>query len=184
MVLSDGDIRKAMSEAYSAEDRLWIEPWPDDIHFQPASVELTLAPEIVHLVSLGEDGEPVYVRTLFEQGRGTIVLEPTAFVLGCTNETVTIPNWLVGQLTGKSSLARRGLSIHATAGFIDPGFSGRITLEMKNNSGIPVVLTKNMRVGQLVLAGTSSPVLRPYGHPGLGSQYQGQWNTTPSATKL
>lgn len=183
MILSDQSIRAAMSQAYPVGERLLIDPWPDDIHFQPASVELTLAPEIVYLVNLDEQGEPVYIRTSFKE-EGTIILPPTSFVLGCTNETVSIPNWLIGQLTGKSSLARRGLSIHATAGFIDPGFSGRITLELKNDSGIPVTLTKHMRIGQLVLTATSLPALRPYGHPELGSHYQGQYRTTTSAEKM
>lgn len=102
------------------------------------------------------------------------------FLLGCTIETVTINNTLCAQVNGKSSLGRLGLLVHATAGFVDPGFSGQLTLELKNISGRVIQLQQGQAVAQLVFHRLSSPAEKPYGHESLRSHYQGQVGPTPS----
>lgn len=101
-------------------------------------------------------------------------LEPGEFALGSTLEKVTLPATLCAQVNGKSSLGRLGLLVHATAGFVDPGFSGELTLELKNLSNHVIPLSRGMAVAQLVFHRLTSPAQRPYGHEELGSHYQGQ----------
>lgn len=91
-----------------------------------------------------------------------------------------LPSWLAAQVGGKSSLARIGIAIHVTAGFIDPGFCGRITLEIKNMGTLPVRLYPGMKIAQIVFEQLTTPCDRPYGSEGLGSKYQGQDSVTPS----
>lgn len=133
---------------------LVVDPLPPDSAFQPASLELRLAE--------------------------AVTLQPGEFRLGHTLEKIGIPDHLVGQVNGKSSLGRLGLLVHATAGFVDPGFAGQLTLELKNLGDRPIQLEKHQPVCQLVLFRALGTVLRPYGHPELGSHYQGQSGTTPS----
>jgi dCTP deaminase len=133
---------------------LRVDPMPPDSAFQPASLELRLA-------------EPV-------------TLVPERFALSHTLETVTIPDHLVAQVNGKSSWARLGLQVHATAGYIDPGFYGQVTLELKNLGHHRLDLDAGIPICQLVFLQVQGPVLRPYGHPELGSHYQHQMGTTPS----
>lgn len=178
MILSDIDIAE---EIYSG--RLGIDPYTGGEQLQPASVEVHLAFD-PHLAT----------------GSGDLVLEPEEFLLAHTVEKVRIPRHLVAQLTGKSSLARLGLAIHATAGYVDPGFEGQITLELKNFNPWPqplaigaagwpsvnriaegsIALQRGQPIGQLVFHVLTSPSQRPYGSDGLGSHYQGQLGTTPS----
>src|SRR5699024_383064 len=112
------------------------------------------------------------------------VLHPGEFVLAATLEKFTLPNDLAGRLEGKSSLGRLGLLTHSTAGFIDPGFHGHITLELSNVANLPIVLWPNMKVGQLALFRMTSPADVPYGTGKLGSKYQGQRGPTPSTAYL
>ena len=120
--------------------------------------------------------------TLMEpKGDDPFVLHPGEFVLGSTLEVVTLPDDLAGRLEGKSSLGRLGLLTHSTAGFIDPGFTGHITLELSNVANLPIALYFGMRIGQISFFKMSSPVDRPYGSPELGSKYQGQSEPTASA---
>src|SRR5947199_9033415 len=114
------------------------------------------------------------------QGDEPFVLHPGEFVLGSTFETVGLPDDLAGRLEGKSSLGRLGLLTHSTAGFIDPGFSGHITLELSNVANLPITLWPGMKIGQLCLFRLSSPAERPYGSERYGSRYQGQRGPTPS----
>lgn len=107
------------------------------------------------------------------------ILAPKEFILGSTKEKVYIPSWLVARIEGKSSLARKGLMVH-TAGFIDPGFEGTLTLEITNHSGVPFNLEAGMKIAQLAFQELDTPALRPYGHPELGSHYQGQVGATPA----
>jgi dCTP deaminase len=100
--------------------------------------------------------------------------------LGSTIESVTLPNDIAAKIEGRSSLGRLGLVIHATAGFIDPGFSGQVTLEISNISNLPIKLYPGMRIGQIAFFLMSSPVSRPYGSKGLGSKYQDQRGPTAS----
>jgi dCTP deaminase len=112
------------------------------------------------------------------------VLHPGEFVLGSTLECCTLPDDLAGRLEGKSSLGRLGLLTHSTAGFIDPGFSGHITLELSNVANLPITLWPGMKIGQLCLLRLTSPAEHPYGSASVGSKYQGQRGPTPSRSYL
>lgn len=131
-----------------------VDPPPQDRDFQPASLE----------IHIGE----------------TVLLDAWEFRLSHTLQWIEVPNQLSCQLTGKSSLARLGLLVHTTAGWIDPGFHGQITLELVNLSRKPIKLEAGDPVGQLVFQWLDRPSVRPYGSDGLGSHYQGQKGTTPS----
>ena len=108
------------------------------------------------------------------------ILHPGEFVLGSTLERVTLPDDLVARLEGKSSLGRLGLLIHSTAGFIDPGWDGHVTLELSNVANLPITIYPGMKIGQLSFVQLSEPAERPYGSAGIGSKYQGQRGPTPS----
>jgi dCTP deaminase len=164
LILSDVSLRAEL-----AAGALVIDPPPADEAIQPASIDLHLGDQICWA-----DGMAV------RWGHDFIV-SPNRFYLAHTAEAVTIPAHLVAQLDGKSSLARLGLSIHQTAGWIDPGFCGQITLELFNASAEPIWLQRGMPIGQLVLMWLTTPAERPYGSPGIGSHYQNQTGATPSA---
>ncbi|MPZ25358.1 MAG: dCTP deaminase [Micromonosporaceae bacterium] len=110
----------------------------------------------------------------------SFVLHPSEFVLASTLEVITLGDQLAGRLEGKSSLGRLGLLTHSTAGFIDPGFSGHVTLELSNVATLPIRLWPGMRIGQLCIFRLSSPAENPYGSAVYGSRYQGQRGPTPS----
>ena len=112
------------------------------------------------------------------------VLHPGEFVLGSTYEQVTLGSAVAARLEGKSSLGRLGLLTHSTAGFIDPGFSGHVTLELSNMATLPVKLWPGMKIGQLCFFRLSSPAEHPYGSAAYGSRYQGQRGPTPSRSHL
>jgi dCTP deaminase len=154
MILSDDSIRQSLFWG-----QLQVDPMPPDSAFQPASLELRLAE----------------TKVLSPEG-GVL----PSFCLSHTLETVTIPDHLVAQVNGKSSWARLGLQVHATAGYIDPGFSGQVTLELKNLGPDQLVLDAGIPICQLVFLTVQGPVLRPYGHPELNSHYQHQTGTTKS----
>lgn len=139
-----------------------IKPFSTQL-LQPASYDLILD----HLM----DFEGTIIEDYF--------LAPKEFILGSTREWVNIPITLVARIEGKSSLARKGLMVH-TAGFIDPGFRGNLTLEITNHSSVPVLLGKGMKIAQLAFQHLDFPAERPYGHPELGSHYQNQEGVTPS----
>lgn len=170
MILSDRDIQAALERE---DDPLIIDPGFHPQRLQPASLELTMA---------GEAYSPLRDRHLgpFKVGSKG-VLEPGDFVLACTQETVRIPTDLVAQVNGKSSWARQGLIVHTTAGFIDPGFRGQITLEFKNLGDKTIYIPVGAPICQLVFFRMTSPARRPYGHPELGSHYQDQTGATPAA---
>jgi len=113
-------------------------------------------------------------------GDEPFILHPGEFVLGQTLERVTLPNDLVARLEGKSSLGRLGLLIHSTAGFVDSGFSGNLTLELSNVANLPITIYHGMPIGQLSFMRMDAPVERPYGSSETGSKYQGQDEPTPS----
>lgn len=161
MILSDQDIYTEM-----AVGGLLVEPRPPLSAFQPASLEVHLADAATRHEDFGH--------SLSDNPGTTWWLEPGEFALGCTVEKVTLPATLCAQVNGKSSLGRLGLLVHATAGFVDPGFSGELTLELKNLSNHTIALHAGMAVAQLVFHRLSSPSQRPYGHEELGSHYQGQ----------
>lgn len=163
MILSDADICYELDGG-----QLFIEPlMPRSL--QPASYE-------VHLkdAATRSSNEFIEMEGVEAQPPVSWYLEADEFALGCTIEKLTVPRHLCAQVNGKSSLGRLGLLVHATAGYIDPGFSGQITLELKNISNHTIVLTEGMAVAQLVFHQLRQPAERVYGHPDLGSHYQGQ----------
>src|SRR5689334_11856195 len=128
--------------------------------------------------------QPDLTRLVEVEGDDAFVLHPGEFVLGSTFETVTLPDDVAARLEGKSSLGRLGLLTHSTAGFIDPGFTGHITLELSNVTNLPITLWPGMKIGQLCLFRLSTPAERPYGSQGVGSRYQGQRGPTASRAHL
>ena len=114
----------------------------------------------------------------------SLVLHPGEFVLGSTYESVTLPDDVAARLEGKSSLGRLGLLTHSTAGFVDPGFTGHVTLELSNVATLPIKLWPGMKVGQLCFFRLSSPADHPYGAGAAGSRYQGQRGPTASRSWL
>lgn len=160
MMLSDVHIAHAV--AYGG---LEITPW-DPYLLQPASLDVRLGREF------RIPGYELSTHT------GVMVLRPQEMVLGHTLETVKIPNDLAVRVEGKSTWGRRGLLVHLTAGFVDPGFEGQITLELLNVSCVDIALKPHDRIAQLSFHRLSSPAQRPYGSPGLGSHYQGQMGPT------
>ena len=180
MILSDVDIRKEL-----AAGRIEIDPF-DDACVQPSSVDLHVdsrfrvfansrypyidvrreMPDLTEVVEVAEDE--------------AFILHPGEFVLGSTIERVRLPDDLVARLEGKSSLGRLGLLIHSTAGYVDPGWKGNLTLELSNVANLPIALYHAMRIGQISFFKMSSPVERPYGSPALRSKYQGQRGPTAS----
>ncbi|ALE75621.1 Deoxycytidine triphosphate deaminase (dUMP-forming) [Pseudonocardia sp. Ae168_Ps1] len=180
MLLSDGDLRKEIES-----DRLVLDPWDVEM-LQPSSIDVRLDryfrvfqnSRYTHIDPSQQQDE---LTTSVETPDGEqFVLHPGEFVLGSTFERVGLPDDLAGRLEGKSSLGRLGLLTHSTAGFIDPGFTGHITLELSNVANLPITLWPGMKIGQLCLFRLSSPAERPYGSEGVGSRYQGQRGPTPS----
>ncbi|GAB3594728.1 Deoxycytidine triphosphate deaminase [Corynebacterium faecale] len=180
MLLSDRDIRKAIDSG-----DLGIDPFDPEL-IQPSSIDVRMDryfrvfnnSKYTHIdPKLNQDE----LTSLVEVEKGdAFVLHPGEFVLAATLEKFTLPNHLAGRLEGKSSLGRLGLLTHSTAGFIDPGFSGHITLELSNVANLPITLWPEMKVGQLAMFQMSSPAETPYGSGKLGSKYQGQRGPTPS----
>jgi len=177
MILSDGDIRDRLDEG-----DLELEPIRDpDKQFQPASVDLRLGHEFVVYnlphVSCIDTADPAttegYTETVRVEEDEGFILHPGEFVLGSTLEWVGLPDDLVARVEGRSSIGRLAVVVHATAGFIDPGFEGRITLELSNLGRVAVKLYPGMRISQLVFHSMTSPADRPYG-PERGSKYFGQ----------
>ena len=180
MLLSDGDLRKELESG-----RLVLTPWDPEM-LQPSSIDVRLDrffrvfqnSRYTHIDPAKQQDE--LTSPVETDGDEPFVLHPGEFVLGSTFESVTLPDDLAGRLEGKSSLGRLGLLTHSTAGFIDPGFTGHITLELSNVANLPITLWPGMKIGQLCLFRLSSPAERPYGSAGVGSRYQGQRGPTPS----
>ena len=180
MILSDRSLREEV-----AAGRIVIDPF-DERCIQPSSIDVKVGnlfrvfrnhttgildvkldlEDLTELVNIPEDG--------------VFMLHPGEFVLGSTLEVVTLPDDLAARVEGKSSLGRLGLLTHATAGFVDPGFSGHVTLELANVATLPIKLYPGMKIGQLCFFRLSSPAEHPYGSAKYGSRYQGQRGPTPS----
>jgi dCTP deaminase len=180
VLLSDRDIRKEL-----AEGRVVLDPL-DDAMVQPSSVDVRLDRYFrlfdnhkYAVIDPAED-QPDLTRLVEVDGNDAFVLHPGEFVLGSTFETVTLPDDVAARLEGKSSLGRLGLLTHSTAGFIDPGFSGHVTLELSNVATLPIKLWPGMKIGQLCFFRLSSPAEHPYGSDRYGSRYQGQRGPTAS----
>lgn len=180
MLLSDRDIRADL-----ASGRIALDPFDDEM-IQPSSVDIRLdrffrlfdnhkypvidpslpQPELTRLVEVAPDE--------------SFMLHPGEFVLASTLETITLGDDIAARLEGKSSLGRLGLLTHSTAGFIDPGFSGHVTLELSNMATLPMTLWPGMKIGQLCYFNLSSPAEKPYGAGATGSRYLGQRGPTAS----
>jgi dCTP deaminase len=180
MLLSDHDIKAELDSG-----RVGLDPYEPSM-IQPSSVDVRLdrffrlfdnhkypfidpavdQPELTRLVEMDPDE--------------AFILHPGEFVLGSTYETVTLPDDLAARLEGKSSLGRLGLLTHSTAGFVDPGFSGHVTLELSNVATLPIKLWPGMKIGQLCFMRLSSPADKPYGSAEYSSRYQGQRGPTAS----
>ncbi|MBB3662898.1 MULTISPECIES: dCTP deaminase [Prauserella salsuginis group] len=180
MLLSDRDLRKELDAG-----RLAVDPYGPQM-LQPSSIDVRLDrffrvfdnTKYTHIdPSLQQDE----LTSLVEKTDGeAFVLHPGEFVLGSTFEIFSLPDDLAGRLEGKSSLGRLGLLTHSTAGFIDPGFDGHITLELSNVANLPITLWPGMKIGQLCLFRLTSSAEHPYGSSEAGSKYQGQRGPTPS----
>jgi dCTP deaminase len=180
VLLSDRDIRAEL-----ASGRVVLDPY-DPIMVQPSSVDV----RIDKYFRVFENHRYPHIDPAIEQPDLTrqvepdvdepFILHPGEFVLASTYEVITLPDDVAGRLEGKSSLGRLGLLTHSTAGWIDPGFSGHVTLELSNVATLPIKLWPGMKIGQLCLFRTSSPSEFPYGSSVYGSRYQGQRGPTPS----
>lgn len=180
MLLSDRDIKAELDAG-----RVALEPL-DVGMIQPSSIDVrldrffrTFENHRYPHIDPAED-QPDLTREVAPEGDEPFILHPGEFVLGSTYEVVTLPDDVAARLEGKSSLGRLGLLTHSTAGFIDPGFSGHVTLELANVANLPIKLWPGMKIGQLCFFRLSSPAEHPYGSAKYGSRYQGQRGPTPS----
>lgn len=184
MLLSDRDIKAEISAG-----RVKVEPF-DGAMIQPSSVDVRLDRFFRvfenHKYSVIDPSieQSDLTRKVAVEANEEFILHPGEFVLASTYEVITLPDDIAGRLEGKSSLGRLGLLTHSTAGFIDPGFSGHITLELSNVANLPVKLFPGMKIGQLCLIKLSSPAENPYGSALYGSRYQGQRGPTASKSWL
>ncbi|WBP87956.1 dCTP deaminase [Kitasatospora cathayae] len=184
MLLSDKDIRTEIDLG-----RVVIDPF-DPAMIQPSSIDVRLDRffrvfenhKYPHIDPSEE--QPDLTRLVEPEGDEAFILHPGEFVLASTYEVITLPEDVASRLEGKSSLGRLGLLTHSTAGFIDPGFSGHVTLELSNVATLPIKLYPGMKIGQLCLFRLSSPSEHPYGSERYGSRYQGQRGPTPSRSYL
>ncbi len=180
MILSDRSIRQAL-----ADGRIVVDPL-DESCIQPSSVDVKLdhlfqvfRNHTAGVIDVKQDMRPM--NELVEVPLdGVFMLHPGEFVLGSTVERIAVPDDLVARIEGKSSLGRLGLLIHSTAGFIDAGFDGHITLELANVANLPITLYPGMKIGQVSFLVMTTRADRPYGAAANGSKYQGQRGPTPS----
>ena len=180
MLLSDRDIKKQIDEK-----RVVLDPYEPSM-IQPSSIDVRLD----RLFRLFDNHKYPYIDPSQEQSELTrlvevepdeaFILHPGEFVLGSTYEQITLPVDVAARVEGKSSLGRLGLLTHATAGFVDPGFSGHVTLELSNVATLPIKLWPGMKIGQLCFFQLASPAENPYGSAVYGSHYQGQRGPTAS----
>jgi dCTP deaminase len=180
VLLSDRDIR-----AQIESKRVGVEPFAESM-IQPSSVDVRLDKFFRvfenHKYEVIDPAleQPELTREIIAEDGEAFILHPGEFVLASTYEVITLPDDIAGRLEGKSSLGRLGLLTHSTAGFIDPGFSGHITLELSNVANLPVKLYPGMKIGQLCLIKLSSAAEHPYGSAQYLNRYQGQRGPTPS----
>ncbi len=180
MLLSDRDIRSELDSG-----RIGLDPLDLDM-VQPSSVDVRLDRffrlfdnhKYQHIDPAMD--QPDLTRLVEVDSTEAFVLHPGEFVLGATFEVVSLPDDVAARLEGKSSLGRLGLLTHSTAGFIDPGFSGHVTLELSNVATLPIKLWPGMKIGQLCFFRLTSPAEHPYGSEKYGSRYQGQRGPTAS----
>ena len=180
MILSDRTIREALTAG-----RIVIDPF-DEACLQPSSIDVKVSNlfrvfrnHTTAIIDVKKDLTDL-TELVEMKGDEPFVLHPGEFVLGSTLERVAIANDLVARVEGKSSLGRLGLLIHSTAGFIDAGFDGHITLELSNVANLPITIYPRMKIGQVSFMTMTTPADKPYGSGARGSKYQGQRGPTPS----
>jgi dCTP deaminase len=180
VILSDGTIRRLL-----AEGRIEVDPF-DDALLQPSSIDVRVDRffRVFHnarhpYIDVKEPQDDLTELVEIEDD-APFILHPGEFVLASTLERIRLPDDVVARLEGKSSLGRLGLLIHSTAGFIDPGWDGHVTLELSNVANLPITIYFAMRIGQLSFMQLTEPAETPYGDRSLGSKYQGQRGPTPS----
>jgi dCTP deaminase len=180
VILSDATLRELLASGY-----VCIDPYDPQL-VQPASVDVRLGNEfrvmrnsrLTHIDPF--ESQQRLMDTVTVPDGEPFVLHPGEFALGHTAEVIGCPGDIVGIVNGKSSLGRLGIQVHATAGFIDPGFKGTVVLELSNVANLPILLRPGMKIAQMVFQRLDRPAERPYGHPDLGSKYQGQQGAVAS----
>jgi dCTP deaminase len=184
MLLSDRDIRAEFDRG-----RIQLDPFEPEM-IQPSSVDVRLD-RFFRLFSNHKypfidpaENQPDLTRLVEAEGDEPFILHPGEFVLGSTFERVSLPDDVAARLEGKSSLGRLGLLTHSTAGFIDPGFTGHVTLELSNVATLPIKLWPGMKIGQMCFFRLSSAAEKPYGSADYSSRYQGQRGPTASRSYL
>ncbi len=184
MLLSDRDITAELDSG-----RIGLAPYEPQM-IQPSSIDVRLDRYFrlfdnhkYPYIDPAED-QPDLTRLVDVDSDQPFILHPGEFALGSTYEQVTLPDDVAARLEGKSSLGRLGLLTHSTAGFIDPGFSGHVTLELSNVATLPIKLWPGMKIGQLCFFRLSSPAEKPYGSAEYSSRYQGQRGPTASRSFL
>jgi dCTP deaminase len=180
VVLSDRTIAR-----FLAEGRIEIDPYDESL-LQPSSVDVRVDRyfRVFHnnrypFIDVREEQEDLTELVQVEEDT-PFILHPGEFVLGSTLERVRLPDDLVARLEGKSSLGRLGLLIHSTAGFIDPGWDGHVTLELSNVANLPITIYPSMKIGQISFMQMTEPATTPYGASAIGSKYKGQKGPTAS----
>lgn len=178
MILSDRDILNRIKKG-----EIKIEPF-DKKALQPSTVDLHLADKVRVFenwqIGVVDVSQKIDVSRVVKIDKKGFIIHPGEFLLGATVEKIALPADIAAKLEGRSSLGRLGLVVHATAGYVDPGFSGWLTFELSNLSRLPIRIYAGMKIAQICFFQMSSPVIHPYGSQKLGSKYQGQKGPTAS----
>ena len=185
-ILSDKELRK-----YLNEGKIVIDPLIDEKQIQPSSIDMRIGDEFKvfkvirkpYIDPKDQDDIASYMESMIIEEGEAFIIHPNEFALATTYEYVKVPDDLVARVEGRSSMGRLGVTMHVTAGFIDPGFEGKITLEISNIGAMPVALYPGQRVCQIVFETMTSPAEKPYGHPDRNSKYMGQKRPESSRIK-
>ncbi len=186
-ILSDKTIKE-----YLEEGKIVIDPLKDEQQIQPSSVDMRLGDEFKvfkvirkpYIDPKDEEDIAEYMESSTVPKGEAFIIHPNEFALATTQEYVKVPDDLVARVEGRSSMGRLGVTMHVTAGYVDPGFEGRITLEISNIGAMPVALYPGQRVCQLVFETMTTPAELPYGHPKRNSKYMKQLKPESSRVKL
>jgi len=185
-ILSDQDLKE-----YMKNKKIIIDPLKDEEQIQPSSVDMRLGDEFKvfkvirkpYIDPKDDEDLASYMESIIVENNNAFIIHPGEFALATTYEYVKVPNDLVARVEGRSSMGRLGVTMHVTAGYIDPGFEGKITLEISNIGAMPVALYPGQRVCQLVFETMTNPAEKPYGHPDRNSKYMGQKSPETSRIK-
>ena len=185
-ILSDKDLKKCIDDG-----KLVIDPLTDEKQIQPSSIDMRIGDEFKvfrvirkpFIDPKDDDDIASYMESLTVEDGEAFIIHPNEFALATTYEYVKVPDDLVARVEGRSSMGRLGVTMHVTAGYIDPGFEGKITLEISNIGAMPVALYPGQRVCQLVFETMTTPADKPYGHPDRNSKYMGQKSPESSRIK-